>query len=169
MIKWWSLQVWTSYSQATRASGQKHIGVKGFQTLHWLTGKKWFAHMSSESQKWVGMKISLWYSLLEEKMFFQGTEGRFPFVNFFSHGWALHQGQGVKELPKVPKPIRTYPLSLDTWLPDTRILVRKSTGSGERRRVTSKSLPILGPKPPLTSYVTSRKFPFLSKSQFSYP
>lgn len=63
-------------------------------------------------------------TLLEGKNVFQGHRGRFPFVNFFSHGWALHQGQGVKELPKVPKPIRAHPLSLDTWLPryhqDTR-------------------------------------------------
>lgn len=105
---------------STRASGQKHWGVKGFQTLHWLTGKKWFARKSEMGRN----EEDFSGTLLEGKNVFQGHRGRFPSVNFFSHGWALHQGQGVKGLPKLPKPIRAHPLSLDTWLPryhrDTR-------------------------------------------------
>lgn len=73
-------------------------------------------------------------TVLEGKNVFQGHQGRFPLVNFFSHGGALHQGPGVKGLPKLPKPIRIHPLSVDTWLPRYRDTRKKIHWLWEREK-----------------------------------
>lgn len=116
--KWWLLQLQASHSHAAIASEeQKHLGVKGFHTLHCLTGKRWFTYSVFQRTEVGRNKKAFFRTVLQGENVSQGHQGKFPFVNLWSHGWALHQWQGVKRLPKLAKPIRTHPLSPGTWLP----------------------------------------------------